>query len=112
VDAGTPGFSASRDIKKYGCRSSDTAEVVLQGVRVPDSCRIGHVDAGFYDTMRILDRGRVSIAAMALGLGRGALDMAVKYASERTAFGKPIGRFDAVREMLAVSRAEMDAAAL
>jgi len=62
--------------------------------------------------MRILDRGRVSIAAMALGLGRGALAMATKYAGERTAFGNPIGRFDAVRELLATSRAELDAAAL
>jgi len=59
VEAGTPGFTASRDIKKYGCRSSDTAEVVLQGVRVHDASRVGAVDHGFYDTMRILDRGRV-----------------------------------------------------
>jgi alkylation response protein AidB-like acyl-CoA dehydrogenase len=112
VDAGTPGFTASRDIKKYGCRSSDTAEVVLQGVRVPDSSRVGAVDHGFYDTMRILDRGRVSIAAMALGLGRGALDMAVKYSKERHAFGKAIAEYDAMRALLATSRAELDAAAL
>jgi alkylation response protein AidB-like acyl-CoA dehydrogenase len=112
VERGMPGFTASRELKKYGCRSSDTAEVSLVDVRVPDECRIGEVDAGFYDTMRILDRGRVSIAAMALGLGRGAIAMAVKYAGERAAFGKPIGRFDAVRAMLATSRAEMDAAAL
>lgn len=112
VEAGTPGFTASRDIKKYGCRSSDTAEVVLQGVRVRDSCRVGAVDHGFYDTMRILDRGRVSIAAMALGLGRGALDMAVEYAKTRQAFGHPIAHFDAMRSLLATSRAELDAAAL
>jgi alkylation response protein AidB-like acyl-CoA dehydrogenase len=112
VDPKTPGFSASRDIKKYGCRSSDTAEVVLQGVRVPDSNRIGAVDHGFYDTMRILDRGRVSIAAMALGLGRGALEMAVTYAKERSAFGKPISEYDAMQALLATSRAELDAAAL
>jgi alkylation response protein AidB-like acyl-CoA dehydrogenase len=112
VERGTPGFSASRELKKYGCRSSDTAEVSLVDVRVPDSCRIGEVDAGFYDTMRILDRGRVSIAAMALGLGRGAVAMAVKYAGERAAFGKPIGRFDGVRAHLARAQAELDAAAL
>ena len=112
VEHGTPGFAASRDLKKYGCRSSDTAEVSLVDVRVPDEARVGQVDAGFYDTMRILDRGRVSIAAMALGLGRGAVAMATKYAGERAAFGKPIGRFDAVRQLLATSRAELDAAAL
>jgi alkylation response protein AidB-like acyl-CoA dehydrogenase len=112
VDPKTPGFSASRDIKKYGCRSSDTAEVVLQGVRVPDANRIGAVDHGFYDTMRILDRGRVSIAAMALGLGRGALEMAVAYSKERSAFGKSISEYDAMRTLLATSRAELDAAAL
>jgi alkylation response protein AidB-like acyl-CoA dehydrogenase len=112
VEHGTPGFGASRELPKYGCRSSDTAEVSLVDVRVPDTARIGAVDAGFYDTMRILDRGRVSIAAMALGLGRGALAMAVKYAGERTAFGKPIGRFDGVRELLATSHSELEAAAL
>jgi alkylation response protein AidB-like acyl-CoA dehydrogenase len=112
VDPKTPGFSASREIKKYGCRSSDTAEVVLQGVRVPDTNRIGAVDHGFYDTMRILDRGRVSIAAMALGLGRGALDMAVGYSKERSAFGKTISEYDAMQALLATSRAELDAAAL
>ncbi len=112
VERGTPGFTASRDLKKYGCRSSDTAEVSLVDVHVPDESRIGEIDHGFYDTMRILDRGRVSIAAMALGLGRGALQMAVRYAKEREAFGKTIGRFDAVRELLATSRTELDAAAL
>jgi alkylation response protein AidB-like acyl-CoA dehydrogenase len=112
VEHGTPGFGASRDLRKYGCRSSDTAEVSLVDVRVPDTARIGAVDAGFYDTMRILDRGRVSIAAMALGLGRGALAMAAKYAGERTAFGRPIGRFDGVRELLSTSHSELEAAAL
>jgi len=112
VERGTPGFTASRELKKYGCRSSDTAEVSLVDVRVPDENRVGEIDRGFYDTMKILDRGRVSIAAMALGLGRGAVDMAVKYARERQAFGSPIGRFHAVREMLAVAQAELDAAEL
>jgi alkylation response protein AidB-like acyl-CoA dehydrogenase len=112
VERGAPGFSASRELRKYGCRSSDTAEVSLVDVRVTDEQRIGLVDQGFYDTMKILDRGRVSIAAMALGLGRGALDMAVKYARERQAFGHPIGRFYAVRELLATAHAELDAATL
>lgn len=111
VERGTPGFSASRDLKKYGCRSSDTAEVSLVDVRVSDANRVGDVDRGFYDTMRILDRGRVSISAMALGLGRGALALAVKYAKEREAFGKSIAHFDAVRSLLAASRVELDVAA-
>ncbi|HEX7670364.1 MAG TPA: acyl-CoA dehydrogenase family protein [Polyangiaceae bacterium] len=112
VEHGTSGFSASRHIEKYGCRSSDTAEVVLEDVRVSDEQRVGAVDRGFADTMRILDRGRVSIAAMALGLGRGALDMAVTYAGQRQAFGGPIGKFDAVRALLATARAELDATEL
>lgn len=112
VEHGTPGFSASRHIEKYGCRSSDTAEVVLEDVRVSDEQRVGAVDRGFADTMRILDRGRVSIAAMALGLGRGALSMAVTYAGQRQAFGGSIGKFDAVRALLATSQAELDAAEL
>src|ERR1700733_8007155 len=90
VDRGTPGFTASKHLLKLGCRASDTAELTLDGVRVADSQRVGEVDHGFSDTMRILDRGRISIAAMALGLGYGALDKAVRYSKERKAFGKPI----------------------
>lgn len=112
VDRGTPGFTASRHLEKYGCRSSDTVELMLEDVRVPDSQRLGDVDRGFRDTMSILDRGRVSIAAMALGLGRGALEVAVTYAKQREAFGKPIGRFDAIRALLATARSELDAAAM
>src|SRR4051812_5343634 len=75
VDRGAKGFSASKHLEKLGCRSSDTVELTLEDVRVPDSQRVGELDHGFIDTMQILDRGRVSIAAMALGLGYGALDM-------------------------------------
>jgi alkylation response protein AidB-like acyl-CoA dehydrogenase len=112
VDRGTPGFTASRHLLKLGCRSSDTVELTLDGVRVPDDHRVGEVDHGFADTMRILDRGRISIAAMALGLGYGALDKAIAYAKERQAFGKPIAQFQAVQWTLADAKAELDAAAL
>jgi alkylation response protein AidB-like acyl-CoA dehydrogenase len=112
VDRGTPGFTASRHLEKYGCRSSDTVELTLEDVRISDAQRLGDVDRGFRDTMSILDRGRVSIAAMALGLGRGALEVAVTYANQRQAFGKPIGRFDAIRALLATARSELDAAAM
>jgi alkylation response protein AidB-like acyl-CoA dehydrogenase len=112
VDTKTPGYSASKKLKKLGCRSSDTVEITLEQVRVPDSERLGEVDQGFLDTMRILDGGRISIAAMALGLGRGALDMATTYAKQREAFGKPIAEFQAIQWMLADAQTELDAAEL
>src|SRR5271165_499550 len=89
VEHGTPGFTVSRHLLKLGCRASDTVELSFENVRVSDEQRVGEVDRGFADTMRILERGRISIAAMALGLGYGALDMAVAYAKDRRAFGKP-----------------------
>ncbi len=112
VEHGTPGFTASKHLLKLGCRSSDTAELVLENVRIPDAQRIGEVGRGFSDTMRILDRGRVSIAAMALGLGYGALDKAVAYAKQRQAFGKAIAEFQAIQFSLADAKTELDAAAL
>jgi alkylation response protein AidB-like acyl-CoA dehydrogenase len=112
VDTKTPGYSASKKLKKLGCRSSDTVEITLEQVRVPDSERLGEIDQGFLDTMRILDGGRISIAAMALGLGRGALEMAVSYAKQREAFGKPIAEFQAIQWMLADAQTELDAAEL
>jgi alkylation response protein AidB-like acyl-CoA dehydrogenase len=112
VEHGTPGFSASKHLLKLGCRASDTAELTLEDVRVSDAQRVGDVDQGFADTMRILDRGRISIAAMALGLGYGALEKATAYAKERKAFGKPIGDFQAIQWLLADAKVELDAAAL
>ncbi len=112
VDMGTPGFTASKHLEKLGCRSSDTVELTFDNVRVPDSQRIGEVDHGFIDTLKILDRGRVSIGAMALGLGEGALAAAVQYAKDRKQFGKPIADFQAVQWMIADSRTELDAARL
>src|SRR5262249_33569981 len=99
-------------LEKLGCRSSDTVELTFDEVRVSDAHRVGEVDRGFMDTMQILDRGRISIAAMALGLGYGALEMAVAYAKERKQFGKPIADFQAIQWMLADSKTELDAAAL
>jgi alkylation response protein AidB-like acyl-CoA dehydrogenase len=110
VEMGTPGFTASKHIEKLGCRSSDTVELTLENVRVPDSQRVGALDHGFIDTLQILDRGRVSIASMALGLGEGALAAATKYAKERHQFGHPIADFQAIQWMIADSRAELDAA--
>lgn len=112
VEHGTKGFHSSKHLEKLGCKSSDTAELTFEDVRVPDENRIGEVDHGFIDTMKILDRGRISIAAMALGLGYGALDMAVTYAKDRKQFGKAIGEFQAIQWMLADMRTELDAAHL
>jgi len=112
VEMGTPGFTASKHMEKMGCRSSDTVELSFEDVRVPDSQRIGEVDHGFLDTLQILDRGRVSIASMALGLGEGALTAALSYAKDRQQFGKPIAEFQAIQWMLADARTELDAARL
>jgi alkylation response protein AidB-like acyl-CoA dehydrogenase len=109
---GTPGFRASKHLEKLGMRSSDTVELSLEDVRIPDALRVGEIDRGFIDTLQILDRGRVSIAALALGLGEGALAAAVKYAKDRKAFGKSIAEYQAIQWMLADSRTELDAARL
>src|SRR3984885_4075870 len=112
VEHGTKGFSASKHLEKLGCRSSDTVELTFEDVRVSDAQRVGEIDHAFMDTMEILDRGRISIAAMALGLGQGALEMAVRYAKDRRQFGKPIADYQAIQWMLADSKTELDAASL
>ena len=112
VDAGTPGFRASKHLEKLGMRSSDTCELSFEGVRVGDDQVLGEVDRGFIDTLQILDKGRISIAALALGLGRGALARAVAYSKERQQFGKPIADFQAIQWMIADSTTELEAAAL
>jgi alkylation response protein AidB-like acyl-CoA dehydrogenase len=112
IEHGTPGFSASKHLEKLGCRSSDTVELTFENVRVRDAQRLGDVDQGFRDTMQILDRGRVSIAAMALGLGYGSLEAALTYSKDRKQFGKPIADYQAIQWMLADSKTELDAAAL
>ena len=112
IDQGTAGFAVSRILDKHGCRASDTAELRFDHCRIPDSHRLGAVGAAFYDTMRILDRGRISIAAMALGLGRGAMELAVRYATERETFGKPIAQHQAIRFMVANARTQLDSAEL
>ena len=110
VEMGTPGFRASKHLEKLGMRSSDTVELSLEDVELTDANIVGEVDRGFIDTLKILDRGRISIAALALGLGEGALAEGIKYAKDRKAFGKPIADFQAIQWMIADSRAELDAA--
>jgi alkylation response protein AidB-like acyl-CoA dehydrogenase len=112
IEAGTPGFARHKLRGKMGVRSSDTAELTLTDVRVPDSARIGRVGSGFADAMSILDKGRISIGAMALGLGEAALTAALSYAKERKQFGHPIAEFQGLQWMMADSRTELDAARL
>ena len=112
LEKGMKGFSQRSIHGKLGMRSSDTAELVLEGVEVPDSQRLGEVDSGFIDTMKILDKGRITIGALAVGLGRGAMEESVRYARERTAFGQPISEFQGLRWMFADMKTELDAARL
>jgi alkylation response protein AidB-like acyl-CoA dehydrogenase len=106
VEKGTPGFSSPRVEHKMGIRGSTTAELVFEGVRVPADHLVGAEGDGFSLAMRTLDRSRPGIAAQAVGIAQGALEVAAKYAGERRQFGKAIGEFQLVAGMLA----DMDAA--
>jgi len=112
VEKGTPGFRSGRVLEKMGLHASDTAELILEDVRLSDSQRLGELDRGFIDTLRILDRGRITIGSMALGLGWGAYDAARRYARERRQFGKSLAEFQAIQNMLASSVTELEAARL
>jgi alkylation response protein AidB-like acyl-CoA dehydrogenase len=97
---------------KFGVRASDTAQLTLDNVRLPKDNLLGEVNQGFIDTLKILDGGRISIAAMALGIGRGAYEEALKYAQQREQFGQPIAQFQAIQSKLADMATELDAARL
>jgi alkylation response protein AidB-like acyl-CoA dehydrogenase len=112
VEPGTPGFKAVPIKGKMGMRSSDTAELVFEDCEIPAEHRLGPEGRGYTDTLRILDRGRISIGALAVGLARGALEESRTYARERRAFGRPIADFQAIRFYLADMRTETDAARL
>jgi alkylation response protein AidB-like acyl-CoA dehydrogenase len=112
VDKGQKGFSQRPIHGKLGMRSSDTAELHLENVEVPDSARLGEVNQGFIDTLQILDGGRITIGALSVGLGRGAIEESRRYALERTAFGHPIAEFQALKWMFADMKTEVDAARL
>jgi alkylation response protein AidB-like acyl-CoA dehydrogenase len=107
-----PGFKQRSIHGKLGMRSSDTAELLFENVLVPDSQRVGEVNHGFIDTLKILDGGRITIGALSVGLGQAAIDAAVRYAKDRTAFGQPIAEFQAIKWMLADSKMEIDAGRL
>ncbi len=112
IEAGTPGIGAGRPERKMGLRASDTAPLLIEDCRVAEADRIGVEGAAFEDCKSVLDRGRVGIGALAVGLGRHALEAATAYARERRQFGRPIGEFQLVRAQLVRARVELDAARL
>ena len=109
VENGTPGYTISAPMKKLGWRASDTRELSFEDVSVPEENLLGPRGAGFKQFLEILDGGRISVAAMGVGLAQGAYDLAYAYAKEREQFGKPIGTFQAVRFKLADMATEIEA---
>ena len=112
VPNGTPGYVISEPMEKMGWRASDTRELSFQGCAVPESNLLGPRGQGFHQFLEILDGGRISIAAMAVGLAQGAFDLATAYAKEREQFGRPIADFQAVQFKLADMAVEIEAGRL
>ncbi len=112
VERGTAGLKAGRHENKLGMRASDTSEVILDDVRVPAANVLGAVGRGFVDTLRVLDAGRIGIAALSVGLAQGAFEAALAYAKARRQFGRPIAAFQAIRWKLADMATRIEAARL
>lgn len=112
VERGTPGFSAGKKENKLGMRASETAELVFDQCRIPDKNRLGEVGDGFIQSMKILDGGRISIAALSLGIAKGAYEASLKYSSERVQFGKPINSFQGISFKLAQMATDIEASEL
>jgi len=112
VEKCTKGFRPGKKENKLGLRASDTSELIFEDCEIPEENLLGAEGEGFIDAMRVLDGGRISIAALALGIGRGALDAALKYVKERKQFGKAIAEFQGIQWKLADMATELDAARL
>jgi alkylation response protein AidB-like acyl-CoA dehydrogenase len=112
VDKSMPGFYASKKENKLGMRCSDTSSLVLEDVRVPAGNLIGEVGEGFLQALQILDGGRISIAALSVGLAQGALDASLKYATQRKQFNKELAQFQGIQFKLAMMATEIEAARL
>jgi len=112
VERGTPGLSVGKVENKLGVRASDTAALHLDELRVPREQILGEINGGFKDVLKVLHGGRIGIAAMAVGIARGALEESLRYAKERKQFGRPIAEFEAIQWMLADMAAEIEAARL
>ncbi len=112
VEKGTPGFTSGRKEDKLGMRASETAELIFDNCRVPETNILGNVGDGFIQAMKVLDGGRISIAALGLGTAKGAYYAAKQYAKEREQFGKPIAQFQAIAFKLADMVTEIEASEL
>jgi len=110
VEKGTPGFSAGKKENKLGMRASETTELVFDNCRISDAQRMGEVGDGFRQAMKVLDGGRISIAALSLGIAKGAYDASLKYAKDRHQFDQPISNFQAIAFKLADMSKKIDVA--
>lgn len=110
VEKNAPGFRAGKKEDKLGLRGSDTSELIFDDCRIPRANLLGRENEGFKQFLTILDGGRISIGAMALGIAQGALDESIKYAKERQQFGQPIANFQAIQFMLSDMGTEIEAA--
>jgi alkylation response protein AidB-like acyl-CoA dehydrogenase len=112
VERDTPGFSGGKKENKLGMRASETAEMIFDNCRIPDANRLGEVGAGFKQSLKVLDGGRISIAALSLGIAKGAYEASVKYSKERHQFDQPISNFQGISFKLADMATEIMAAEL
>ena len=112
VEKGAPGFRPGKKENKLGLRASDTSELIFEDCEIPAENLLGNLGEGFVDSMRVLDGGRISIAALSLGIARGALEASLHYVKERRQFGKAIAEFQGVQWKLADMATELDAARL
>lgn len=112
VEKGTPGFRSGKKEDKLGLRATDTSELILEDCHIPKENLLGELDRGFIDALRVLDGGRISIAAFALGTAQGAYEAALKYSKEREQFDQLICEFQAIQWMLADMATEIEAARL
>jgi alkylation response protein AidB-like acyl-CoA dehydrogenase len=112
IERGTTGFTAGKKENKLGMRASETAEMIFDQCRIPDANRLGLVGEGFHQAMKVLDGGRISIAALSIGIAKGAYEAALKYAQERYQFEKPIASFQGISFKLADMATEIAAADL
>ena len=112
LEKDTKGFRAGKKENKLGLRASDTSELIFEDCFLPSECLLGKEGAGFIDAMRVLDGGRISIAALSLGMAEGAYESALKYSKERKQFGKAISEFQAIQWKLADMATEIEAAKL
>ena len=112
VERGTPGFKGGKKENKLGMRASETAEMIFDQCRIPDANRLGEVGDGFKQALKVLDGGRISIAALSLGIARGAYEAALQYSKERQQFDQPISNFQAISFKLADMATEIMAAEL